>query len=71
VLRLLDPDGQQIGELRIDFALPNPAHRHSVISSLGFPVRAGVFTLLVGRGEEEMLRQTFTITIVDATQPGT
>lgn len=63
VLRLLDQDGRQILETRAGFALPNTSHRHIIVDLIAFPVREGTSTLAVFRGDDELLRQDFTIEV--------
>lgn len=63
VLRVLDQDGQQVVEARLAFSLPSTSARTILINMLVIPVREGVYTITVGRGQDELLRQDFTLLI--------
>ncbi|HTE85312.1 MAG TPA: hypothetical protein VK821_11310 [Dehalococcoidia bacterium] len=63
VIRLLDQDGNTIGENRTSFSLPGPSHRHNIQTLMAFPVREGPITIIVCRAEVELLRQDFTIEV--------
>ncbi len=63
VFRLLNQDGQQILEMRTNFTLRETAHRHLIVNLIAFPAQEGVFTLITGREEVELLRQDFTLVI--------
>lgn len=63
VLRLLDQDGTTVVEARTSFVLTGTSHRHYIISLIGVPAQEGIYTITVGRGAEELLRQDFTIAI--------
>lgn len=63
VLRVLDQDGSLVGEARTAFALEGTSHRYYNINLIAIPVREGIYTLTVGRSEEELLRQDFTVEI--------
>ena len=69
VLRFLDADGHQIAEQQTDFTLPDVVHRHWVIALVTIPSTDGVYTIAVGRSDQELLRQSFTIGTMIA--PGT
>lgn len=68
-LDLLDLDGDRVLQARVQFTLPGPSHRHTVMNLIAFPAREGIFTLVVSRGPDELLRQNFTIEV--APFPGT
>ena len=61
--RMLDQDANLIGTIRTPFSLPGPSVRHNIQNLVAIPVREGIITLIVCRGEEELLRQDFTIEI--------
>lgn len=69
VLRLLNQDGEQVVESRSSFTLAGTSARHVIVAMIAAPAREGVYTFTVGRGEEELLRQDFTIEVVPF--PGT
>lgn len=65
ILRVLDQDAQQIGEVRAKFELASTSARHYAIALLGMPIKEGILTLTVARGDgEELLREDFTIEVV-------
>ena len=69
VLRVLDEDANLILEAPGTFRLNDVSQRHYQVNLISFPLREGPLTLTVGRGDEELLRQQFTIEV--APFPGT
>ena len=69
VIKVLDQDGQPFIESRSPFTLTGTA-RHFIISQIVVPVRERIYTLTLARvGEDELVRQDFTIEV--AAFPGT
>lgn len=59
----MDQDGGMILEARQSFELASTSVRQYNINLVTFPLHAGVITMTIGRGDEELLRQDFTIEV--------
>ncbi len=69
ILRILNPDGNEILSQETEFQLKSTSQRHYIVSVVSIPAAEGVYTLTVGRPDMELLRQDFTVGFVPF--PGT
>lgn len=70
-LRILDQDGNEVGGAQTPCSLTGTSARHILLATVVIPVRAGSVTIMVGRGDEELLRQDFTVEVQQAPEPNT
>lgn len=65
-LEVLDEDGARILEARAPFALPITSARAAIVAVLVVPARAGIYSMILSRGDDELLRQDFTLAVADS-----